>query len=285
MEQAGRIIDDLALEPSEAGEQVGQQAQELSDAVEAIAWLARRTWCTGEVGMIGNSWAGFNALQVAALRPPSLGAIVTSCSTDDRYADDMHYMGGCLLTDALDWDTMFQALLALPPDPALVGERWREMWERRMAEVSVPLEAWLCHQRRDEFWRHGSVCEDFSAIEVPVLAVGGWLDGYSNAIPRLLAELSLSRRAVIGPWAHAYPHLAVPGPGYDFLADVVRWFDHWLKGADNGAMDGPMLRAWVGESQPPRPVLRDRVGTVGGRGCVAVHTDRAPALVPRRWPA
>ena len=92
----------------------------------------------GRVGMIGNSWAGFNALQVAALRPPELGAIVTSCSTDDRYADDMHYMGGCLLTDTLDWGAMFQALLALPPDPALVGERWREMWTERMAEVSVP---------------------------------------------------------------------------------------------------------------------------------------------------
>ena len=68
--------------------------------------------------MIGNSWAGFNALQIAALRPPELGAIITSCSTDDRYADDMHYMGGCLLTDTLDWGAMFQALLALPPDPA-----------------------------------------------------------------------------------------------------------------------------------------------------------------------
>ena len=107
--------------------------------------------------MIGNSWAGFNALQVAALRPPALGAIVTSCSTDDRYADDMHYMGGCLLTDTLDWGTMFQALLALPPDPALVGDRWREMWQRGWTTVSVPVEAWLRHQRRDDFWRHGSV--------------------------------------------------------------------------------------------------------------------------------
>ena len=88
--------------------------------------------------MIGNSWAGFNALQVAALRPPELGAIVTSCSTDDRYADDMHYMGGCLLTDTLDWGAMFQALLALPPDPALVGDRWREMWQRRMADGVRP---------------------------------------------------------------------------------------------------------------------------------------------------
>ncbi|HEV8489935.1 MAG TPA: CocE/NonD family hydrolase [Candidatus Limnocylindrales bacterium] len=255
---AGQGFAGVRLEIRGSGESDGilgdeYLLQELSDGVEAIDWLARQPWCSGRVGMIGNSWAGFNALQIAALRPPALGAIVTSCSTDDRYADDMHYMGGCLLTDMLDWGTMFQGLLALPPDPALVGDRWREMWQRRMAEVSLPLESWLRHPRRDDFWRHGSVCEDFSAIEVPVLAVGGWLDGYSNAISRLLAGLSVPRRAVIGPWAHAYPHLAVPGPGYDFLAEVVRWFDHWLKGADTGAMDGPMLRAWMAEALPARP--------------------------------
>ena len=70
---------------------------ELQDGAEVIGWLARQKWCSGAVGMIGNSWGGFNALQVAALNPPALKAIVTSCSTDDRYADDVHYMGGCLL--------------------------------------------------------------------------------------------------------------------------------------------------------------------------------------------
>jgi predicted acyl esterase len=97
------------------------------------------------------------------------------------------------------------------------------------------------------------VCEDYSAIQVPVLAVGGWLDGYRNAIPRLLTGLSVPRRAIIGPWAHAYPHLATPGPGFDFLAEVVRWFDHWLKDDQNGAMDEPMLRAWMAEDIPAKP--------------------------------
>ncbi len=83
-------------------------ALEQDDAVEVIAWLAVQPWCTGAVGMMGHSWGGFNALQVAARRPPALRAIITSCSTDDRYADDIHYMGGCLLTDNLRWaSTMF----------------------------------------------------------------------------------------------------------------------------------------------------------------------------------
>ena len=68
--------------------------QEQDDALEVIAWLAAQPWCTGAVGMMGKSWGGFNALQVAARRPPALKAIITVCSTDDRFADDIHYMGG-----------------------------------------------------------------------------------------------------------------------------------------------------------------------------------------------
>ena len=68
--------------------------QEQDDALEVIAWLAKQTWCTGKVGMFGISWGGFNALQVAARKPPALKAIVTICSTDDRYEDDIHYKGG-----------------------------------------------------------------------------------------------------------------------------------------------------------------------------------------------
>ena len=46
--------------------------------------------------MFGISWGGFNALQVAARQPPALKAIITLCSTDDRYEDDIHYKGGTL---------------------------------------------------------------------------------------------------------------------------------------------------------------------------------------------
>jgi predicted acyl esterase len=190
----------------------------------------------------------------------------------------MHYMGGCLLTDTLDWGTMFQALLTLPPDPALVGDRWRAMWQERIDAVHVPIEAWLRHQRRDEFWRHGSVCEDYAAIQVPVLAVGGWLDGYSNAIPRLLEGLSVPRRGIIGPWAHSYPHTGIPGPTFNFLAEVVRWFDHWLKGAENGAMDEPMYRAWMAEELPARAFY----ATAPGRW-VAEESWPSERIQGRRW--
>ena len=97
---------------------------EQQDGVEVIRWLATRPWCTGKVGIIGKSWGGFNGLQIAAHHPPELAAVISVASTDDRYADDVHYMGGCLLAwTALPWASTMLAYNGLPPDPAVVGER------------------------------------------------------------------------------------------------------------------------------------------------------------------
>jgi uncharacterized protein len=225
--------------------------QEQDDGLEVIAWLAAQPWCSGVVGMMGISWGGFNALQIAARRPPALKAIVTLCSTDDRYADDAHYMGGTLLSAGLEWAFFFFGSMCLPPDPLLVGASWRAMWLKRLENVPLFFERWLQHQRRDAYWKHGSVGEDYAAIRCPVYAVGGWTDAYKNAIPRLLARLQVPRKGLIGPWAHAYPHFALPGPQIGFLQEMLRWWDYWLKGIDSGVMNEPMLRAWMTDSVKP----------------------------------
>ena len=228
--------------------------QEQDDAVEVIAWLAEQPWCTGAVGMFGISWGGFNSLQVAARRPPALKAIITSCSTDDRYTDDMHYAGGCLLNDNSDWGTTFFSILPLPGDPQVMGEGWRENWRQRLESAPCPIETWLRHQCRDEYWKHGSVNEDYEAIQCAVFAVGGWLDGYSSAIPRLLSNLEVPRLGLIGPHAHQFGHSErPPGPAIGFLQECLRWWDHWLKGRDTGIMEEPMLRAYMGEDIPAAP--------------------------------
>ena len=126
---------------------------EQDDALEIIAWLAAQPWCSGSVGMIGISWGGFNGLQVAARRPPALKAVISLSSTVDRYADDAHFMGGCIIADNMDWGGAFFAYAALPPDPAMVGKDWRRRWLERL-EIVKPFPAlWLDHQRRDDFWR------------------------------------------------------------------------------------------------------------------------------------
>lgn len=235
-------------------------AREWDDAVEVIDWIARQDWCSGAVGMIGLSWSGFNSLQVAAKAPAPLKAIVTTCASDDRYADDMHYMGGCLLNDNLQYGATLFTWLATPPDPAIVGERWRDMWLERLEVVEPPAARWMRHSDRDAYWRSGSVCEDYRAIKAAVLAVGGWADGYTNAVLRLLEGLPGPRKGLIGPWGHAFPHVATPGPRIDFLGYVLRWWDHWLKGRDTGIMDEPMLTVWMQESEPPRPRYTERRG-------------------------
>jgi putative CocE/NonD family hydrolase len=234
--------------------------QEQDDCLEVFHWLAQQPWCTGACGMIGISWGGFNGLQVAARRPPELKAIVTLCSTDDRYADDIHAMGGCMLVDNVAWASAMFALQSHPPDPALVGERWRDMWMQRLQNQPLLIDNWLQHQRRDAFWKHGSVCENYAEIACAVYAVGGWADGYSNAIPRLLAGLTGPKKGLIGPWAHRYPHLAEPGPRIGFLQECLRWWDQWLKGIDTGIMAEPMYRVWMQESVPPRTYYAERSG-------------------------
>jgi putative CocE/NonD family hydrolase len=253
--------------------------QELDDGVEVLRWLGEQPWCTGRVGMMGISWGGFNGLQIAAMQPPELGAIVTACSTDDRYADDIHYMGGCLLGDNLSWASTMFAYNSCPPDPELVGQRWREMWMERLEDSGLWIHNWLKHQRRDEFWKHGSICEDFSAVKTPVLAVSGWADGYSNAVFRLLANLDCPRRGLIGPWSHKYPHMGEPGPAIGFLQEVVRWFDAWLKDEENGVLDDPMLRCWMQDSVPPSTGYSQRPGR-----WVAERTWPTPNIEEQRFP-
>jgi len=226
---------------------------EQSDGVAVIQWLARQQWCSGKVGIIGKSWGGFNGLQIAAHHPPELGAVISVASTDDRYVDDVHYMGGCVLAwTALPWASTMLACDFLPPDPTVVGKEWRSTWMHRLERTPPFIEAWMAHQRRDEFWRQGSVCEDFGAIHCPVYMVGGWTDAYRNAILRFLAGYEGPAKGLIGPWAHDYPEDGAPGPAIGFLQEAVRWWDRWLKGIDNGIMDEPKLRVWMPEALWPQ---------------------------------
>lgn len=232
--------------------------QELNDGVEIIKWLAAQPWCDGNVGMMGISWGGFNGLQIAALQPPGLKAVITVASTDDRYADDVHYMGGCLLSDNLSWASVMLANNSCPPDPAIVGEKWRSMWLERLEGSGLWLKKWLEHQRRDNYWKHGSICEDYGAVKCPVMAVSGWADGYSNTVFRILENLDVPRKGIVGAYGHKYPHMGGPGPAMDFLNEAVRWWDQWLKGIDNGVKDEPMLYTYMLDTVSP--LSSDRPG-------------------------
>ncbi|MRG55519.1 CocE/NonD family hydrolase [Phyllobacterium sp. SYP-B3895] len=234
--------------------------QELADACEVIDWIAAQPWSTGKVGMMGISWGGFNSLQVAALQPEPLNAIITLCSTDDRFADDIHYKGGLLLNENLGWGATMLAYSSRPPDPAHAGAKWREMWLERLHNEPFLPAVWLKHQTRDDYWRRGSVCEEFSAIKAATLAIGGWGDAYKNAVPRLMEGITGPVKGIIGPWVHKYPHFAVPEPRIGFLQEALRWWDRWLKDIDTGVENDPTYRGYLMDSVRPKSWYTERSG-------------------------
>lgn len=155
--------------------------REQLDICEVIEWLAAQQWCNGNVGMTGISWSGFNSLQVASHTPEHLKAIITTCSTDDRYDNDVHYMGGSLLAFYMNWwGAIMHEFNVRPPDPALVGDSWKSRFIERLSENTNLSELWMSHQRRDAYWKQGSVIENYDAIQCAVMAVGGWEIGRAH---------------------------------------------------------------------------------------------------------
>jgi len=228
--------------------------RELDDACKVIEWIATQKWCSGNVGMMGISWGGFNSLQVAALQPPALKAVISIGSTVDRYNDDIHYKNGCLLSSNFNWSAVMLCYASRPPDPKLVGDRWKDMWLNRLNTQPFPLETWLEHQRKDDYWKHGSISENYDAVKIPALVISGWADGYLNAPPAAAANLNANSKAINGPWIHKYPHFAWPKPRMDFIGEAIQWWDRWLKDIDNKVEDLPAYRAYI--SEEVKPLLR-----------------------------
>ncbi len=270
-------------------------ASEQRDGVEIIAWLARQPWCNGKVGMRGLSWGGFATLQVAALAPPALKAIMPMCATDMRFANDAHYIGGAPGLTNLKWAAGFKLVMAGPPDPAVVGPRWEALWRERLEQTPSIAARWLSHQSNDAYWRHGSVGFDYAAIQCPVYIVDGWADSYAESAERMLRGIKSPKKALFGPWGHIYPDFGRPGPSLDWAFEELRWWRHWLAGEDNGVMEGPVFRfympyatpaetgmgelpgRWAGEAVWPSPNIKPRkLFLAPGR---LTDTPPAPAML------
>jgi putative CocE/NonD family hydrolase len=236
--------------------------QEQLDGYDAVEWLAQQPWCDGHVNMMGISYGGFTALQVAAHNPPHLTSIIPIDFTDDRYTDDCHYRGGLmrLYYDIAHYGGQMVARNALPPYPEWSGDAWAEVWEHHLAHDEPYLLKWYRHQTDGEYWRNGSVRDAPERIRCPAFLIGGWRDGYPNPPLRLFQHLQAPCKVLVGPWNHALPDVAIPGPRIDYLSEVLRWLDHWCKGKDTGIMDEPPVVVYAQRYQPPDP---DRLDTLG----------------------
>ena len=235
-------------------------AQEQRDLAEVIAWLAAQEWCDGNVGMYGTSYSGFNSLQMACEQPPALKAVIAIYATDDRFTDDVHYMGGLRKwIDIVDYCHYMAPMNALPPVPEVFGAGWRDEWRARISEHEPWLLNWLSHQRRDAYWQHGSVRPGYDRIRIPTFIVAGWADGYRNNTFRTMEALGADgtpRRLLAGPWAHAATSTSAPGPRIDLVPEMVQWWDRWLRGREEAIPDGTPEAVWYArESHVPEPDL------------------------------
>lgn len=228
--------------------------QEADDLCEVIAWLAAQEWSTGAVGMYGTSYAGFNTIHAAMAQPPALKAIVPIFATDDRYTDDIHFVGGVRKAIEFGYPLFMVPRNALPPTPSLAGPNWREQWLERIDR----LEPWfgqIEEQNDGPFWRQGSLRPNYDRIRVPTMLVAGWSDVYRNAMVRMYEHLEVPKRLLLGPWAHMTTSDSIPGPHIDLVPELIRWYDRWLRDIPNGIDEEPPIAVFVRHSTPPEPDL------------------------------
>jgi len=220
--------------------------QEQLDGEIVIDWLSRQDFSTGDIAMFGSSWGGFNSLHLAMRHPPALKTIISLMSTDDIYEDDVHFMDGIMHIDAYELDVDIANALPGAPDFIIDEAYFKNRFDT---------EPWMLKYKRQQtdgpFWNRASLNEDHTQIDIPVFIIGGWYDGYRDIIPRMMKNADVPIKAVMGPWNHTWPNWAYPEPAFEWRHMAVRWFDHWLKGIDNGIMEEPSLYYYQTDYHPP----------------------------------
>lgn len=220
--------------------------QEQEDALVVIDWLAKQSFSNGSIGMFGISWGGFNAIQIAARKPPALKAILAMMATDDLYEDDVHFMDGMMHVDAYEIGQDLANVIPPAPDYTIDEAYFNNRFDT---------EPWLLTYKRQQrdgpFWDRASLNHHYAALTIPIFMISGWYDGYRDSTPRILQSISAPKKAIVGPWNHTFPHHAEPPPAIEWRAEAVRWFDYWLKGQDNGILDEPELAVFIRDGHGP----------------------------------
>lgn len=236
--------------------------EERQDAYDMVAWIAAQSWCTGAVGMIGKSYGAVVQWQVAVQRPPALKAIVVRSANDDVYTEFTN-PGGCIRPWMFEnYAPLMNALNFAPPDPALVGDRIAAIWAERL-ENSAPWSlGYIRNTLHGPYWRNQSLAPGYDRVQCAVLLIEGWADWYATAELRAFQRLNVPRKVLIGPWGHYYPEEkeAFPGPRIDSRREYLKWFDHWLKGIDNGVMQEPPVTVFVRSWQQPALLCLEDAG-------------------------
>ena len=244
------------------------------DGYDLVEWLAQQPWSNGRVGMTGPSYMGWTAWWTASQAPPSLKAIAPEVAPPDQFMNGP-YQNGIFVCWAMDWGAGRMAgrtnqVIAEGPYGGFSNNRYEdymhlpyiEMPKVKGAPNAPWFETWIRQNlSSDEYWRKISYQgkENYSKMTVPALNITGWFDANYPGSPmnylgmKQYGATPESRRPtlIVGPWQHGINQQVVAGFDYgpDAVIDldgiICRWFDHFLKGIDNGVTDEPPVYVFV----------------------------------------
>ncbi len=227
------------------------------DGHDVVEWIAKQPWCNGNVGMIGYSYFAVTQLLVAAEQPPHLKAICPFDDGHDLYREQ--YEGGILLShfymvgQRISYSTsrIPETVRSLPKEEVerLVQERMNDPDIKNMMNYSMVLTNpkmnpaffdYLLHPFDGPFYWERSVYTKLDRIKIPVYCGGAWRGDTAHLSAAFVEYLGLSgpKKLLLYP-----PEI---GRHSRFMMNLMlRWYDFWLKGIDNGIMDEPPIRIFV----------------------------------------
>jgi len=301
---------------------------ERQDGYDTIEWAASQPWSSGQVGMFDGSYSGSTQYMLAPTRPPHLRALFVRQSTGDFYHDWVYRGGAFLHGFSRRWTAGSVLAPQLGRRAGLLSEEsTRQCIEQALAEEeravwSLPHASWppmegladwywdlLDHPEDGPYWHPVTMSRMVAEVDTPILHLGSWYDVFLGGTLRAYTGIRAhgrtaaareAQRLIVGPWIHSPANLSRRVTGeLDFGPEAVfdlhgwrlRWYDHWLKGVENGVMDGPPVRVflmgtnrWLGfQAWPPADItyrpLHLASGPESGHGRLTFEpppTDDAP---------
>lgn len=266
MAQAGYacLLVDIRGTGNSGGCTVAPQGErERRDYYEVVEWGAAQRWCDGNVGVWGLSYGSMAALLAAAENPPHLGAVAAFHGAGDM-RDSWLLVGGRLnlLQFVADWGASMVGRNFMPPGYRDPEGRWLSTWRQHL-ESNVPWLITVLDQASSEGAQSESYSLTLGRIRTPVYLWTSWRDIFCKAVIEAYRSISAPKKLVVGPWGHLMPDAGHTGR-IDYLYELRRWFDHWLRRRDTGIMHEPSVSIWVQgaetwvheEDFPPRDVER-----------------------------
>ena len=216
--------------------------EEQTDLYDAIEWIAGQDWCTGKVGMIGQSYFGMAQWSAAIQAPPSLTCIAPYDAKIDHYRDGQFHGGIPAFGLPIIWSfgVRYNHVNG-PPGPESAARLKTDL-----------VQAMLAHPTDDEFWRLRSPYWGLAGSTVPTFSIGSWGKNALHLRGNLIGyELTSGPKKLLVEEAGQPVRLGAVRAQQDFERPdfhekvLLPWYDYWLKGHDTGVMDGPTVTTFV----------------------------------------